>query len=362
MRSSFRTAVVTLLTATALAGCGGNAAAPDDWAVAEKIVAALQAACPMAAPSDEDARALCSANLSADKYLSSVMKNPIMWGGQKAGTSYHPEESNMNYFNTFVWRRMYLSLMMFSGEPTIEQTADGLTVVHMPLQFRNDLEIGSYPYPFWHSQNKWNAYQLAREFVMVIQNGKWFGAMRSVDQDTTRAKVPHTWSGQWQWSDGGTRDAVRLAVLVPVVEEQPNVARLDAAYRALSDGLRAQSCMQCHAPDNHAAITPLEFFNFPNQALTARDSIIARLQLNDMPPAANDLGFEPRDRERHGPARAGRPGTRIQGGGRRGPEVRGRRTDSSRSRPDQGGDHARAFDGSLAGSRCASGRGFIGRV
>ena len=35
----------------------------------------------------------------------------------------------------------------------------------------------------------------------------------------------------------------------------------------------------------------MEFFNYPPQALVARNSIIARLQQNNMPPAANDLGI-----------------------------------------------------------------------
>jgi hypothetical protein len=294
MRSLFsRTALITFLPLAAMAGCAnGTAAAPDDdRAIAQKVVDALVAACPMAAPSDENARALCAASLSDNKYLAGVMQNPILWGGQKAGTSFHPEESNMNFFNTFVWRRMYLSLMMFTPDATIQQTADGLTVVHMPVLFRNELEIGSYPYPFWHSQSKWNSYQLAREFLVIIQNGKWIGAMRSADQDPARSNVPHTWSGQWHWEEGGAEMPYVSLYSYLLSKDNPNVARLDTAYRALSDGLRAQSCFMCHSPDNHAGITPLEFFNYPPQALTARNSIIARLQRNDMPPAANDLGL-----------------------------------------------------------------------
>jgi hypothetical protein len=288
-----RISLAALVPLAAMAGCGGATTPLDDRAVAQKVADALFAACPMADPSDEDARALCSAKLSDNAFLADVMQNPILWGGQKVGTSFHPEESNMNYFNTFVWRRMYLSLMMFTGTSTIEQTSDGLTVVHMPALFRNALEIGSYPYPFWHTQKKWDSYQLAREFLVVIQGGKWMGAMRSADQDATRPKVAHTWSGQWHWQEGGVEMPYVSLYSYLLSPTNPHVSRLDTAYRALSDGLRSQSCFMCHSPDNHAGITPLEFFNFPNQALTARNSIIARLQRNDMPPAANDLGLAP---------------------------------------------------------------------
>jgi hypothetical protein len=275
-------------------GCAGTDRVPSataDRDLAQQIAETLIAACPMASANDEQARAQCAANLSDNKALAAVMKNPFLWGGQKAGTSYHLEESNMNWFNTFVYRRMYLSLMMFPGDMNIEQTSDGLTVVHLPVMFRNQLDMGSYPYPFWHSQKKWDSYQLAREFIMVIQNGKWIGAMRSADQDASRPEVAHTWSGQWQWEAGATQMPYVSLYKYLLSDRNPNADRLDSAYRALSDGLRSQSCMMCHSPDNHSGITPLEFFNYPNQALVARNSIIARLQQNDMPPATNDLGL-----------------------------------------------------------------------
>jgi hypothetical protein len=71
----------------------------------------------------------------------------------------------------------------------------------------------------------------------------------------------------------------------------PHVERVDAAYRALSEGMRNQSCFMCHSPDNYAQSTKLEFFNYPNQALYARNDIITDLQKNAMPPAANTLGL-----------------------------------------------------------------------
>ena len=73
--------------------------------------------------------------------------------------------------------------------------------------------------------------------------------------------------------------------------DNPHAGRLDSAYRSLSDGLRGQSCFMCHSPDNHANQVQLELFNYPNQALNSRNSIIRDLELNTMPPANNDLGL-----------------------------------------------------------------------
>jgi hypothetical protein len=277
-----------LLAATA---CDGAAGPDADVAVARQVAEALTASCPLAAPSDETARASCAAALSGDKALAAVMNEPFLWGGQKAGTSYHLEESNMNRFNVFVWRRMYLSLIMFPGDWTMERTADGLTVVHLPARFRNELEPGSYPYPFWHSEKKWDSYQLSREVILVIKDGKWVGAMRAADQDASRPRVAHTWSGQWRWQQGDAQMPYVSMYSYLLSPDNPNTQRLDTAYRDLSNGLRAQACFMCHAPDNHANLAQLEFFNYPNQALYSRNSIIQQLEMNAMPPAANDLGL-----------------------------------------------------------------------
>jgi hypothetical protein len=295
MKTTTKMRPLGMAAIVALLGAGTaceSAPAPDPSVVTARLVAdKLVAACPLAAPSDETARASCAAALSGDKELGAVMNEPFLWGGQTAGAGYRLEDSNMNRFNVFVWRRMYLSLMMFPGGWTMEQTTDGLTVVHIPVSFRNALAPGSYPYPFWHSAKKWDSYQLAREVILEFRDGKWIGAMRAADQDPSRPRVAHTWSGLWRWQEGDAQMPYVSLYSYLLSPENPNTARLDAAYRELSNGLRAQACFMCHSPDNHASQTQLEFFNYPPQALYSRNSIIEQLQKNAMPPAANDLGL-----------------------------------------------------------------------
>jgi hypothetical protein len=263
----------------------------DDLTLATQVSDALIVACPVAAADDEDARHMCAARLSEDKFLGSVMREPFMWGGLKAGASFHPEESSLTKFNVFVWRRMYLSLMMFTGQRRIEQTADGLTVVHLANQFRNGLQMGSYPYPFWHAKKKWDSYEMATEVLLIFQGGQWVAAMRGTDQDPARPHVAHTWSGQWQWETGGQAQPYVSLYSYLFSSANPHTQRLDTAYRALSESMRNQSCFMCHSPDNYAQSTKLEFFNYPNQALYARTDIVADLEKNAMPPSANTLGF-----------------------------------------------------------------------
>lgn len=293
MKTYRLTAVSGFLTLW-LASCADTVATPsmaDDQVLAEQIAAALIAACPMATTGDEAARGQCAANLSDNKSLASVMNEPFLWGGQKAGTSYHLEESPMNRFNIYVWRRLYLSLMMFNGESRIEQTPDGMTVLHLGTRFRNELEMGSYPYPFWHSKKKWDSYEQSEELLLIVQKGKWVGAMRSAVLDPTRPHVAHTWSGQWTWTEGTEEMPYVTLYKYLLSPKNPHTTRLDAAYRSLSEGLRGQACFMCHSPDNHAAMPQLEFFNYPNQALYSRSSIVDDLVANVMPPANNDLGL-----------------------------------------------------------------------
>jgi hypothetical protein len=127
--------------------------------------------------------------------------------------------------------------------------------------------------------------------LLIIQNGKWMGAMRGANQDTTRVEVSHTWSGQWHWEVGGQAEPYVTLYEYLFSPQNPNIARLDTAYRNFNDGLRQNSCLLCHSPDNYAAATQLEFFAYPNQALFSRNSIIANLEANTMPPANNTLGL-----------------------------------------------------------------------
>jgi hypothetical protein len=70
----------------------------------------------------------------------------------------------------------------------------------------------------------------------------------------------------------------------------PHVSKLDDAYRALEEEMRAHQCQTCHSPDNKDHMNPLELFNYPNQALTARHDLVTELTENTMPPP-NSMGI-----------------------------------------------------------------------
>src|SRR5438552_1679539 len=232
--------------------------------------------------------------------LKARMQEPFLWGGQKVAGDYDLEHSPSNRFNPLAWRKMYLSLFMFDGNNRVEKVGDQ-TIIHMPAQFRGQLDSGEYPYPFWHSEKKWDDYNYSTEVMLVYREGKLRGAFRSAVADKTRPKVVRTWDHKWHWfKPGATHEATQTEPRVTLYSslftpKNPHVKELDSAYRKLALGFNRYKCFECHTPANYAKMNMLEFFNYPNQALTGRNRIIAVLEDNAMPPI-DGIGA-PRDRQ-----------------------------------------------------------------
>ena len=282
-------AVRLSLMCIALGACQGEETMKQEE-LAMAIGKAIVAACPMASPADEDARMQCSAKLTALDIMRDAMDEPFLWGGQKAGKGYRLEDSDTTRFNAFVWRRMYLSVLMFSGEVKLESSGD-FTVIHLPMRFRNQLDMGSYPYPFWHSKKKWDSWQYSTELVLIMEKGRLKGALRSSNFDMTHDYANRTWSGQWRWKEGGQDMPFVSLYSFLLSPSNPHAAKLDTAYRDMESEMRSSSCLSCHSPDNLAKASQLEFFNYPNQALFSRHGIVMHLEKNSMPPKENAFGF-----------------------------------------------------------------------
>jgi hypothetical protein len=292
-----------LITCIALAALAACTARPADHELATSIAKGLVAACPAGgSPADEAARNDCAGKLTELAVLRDAMREPFIWGGQTAGAGYRLDMST-NKFNARVWRRMYLSTFMFGMDYTIEQPPGAnTTVLHIPVTFRGAMPAGAYPYPFWHSAKKWDAYNYSTTIHFIIQDGVVTGALRGTDQDTTRPKLAHDWDGLWQWEHDGVQMPYVSIYDYLLSKSNPYADKLNDAYRALEARMRQNNCQACHAPDNQGNSAQLEFFVYPNQALTGRHDIIAQLTRNEMPPKDNVLGLaagiaDPAERE-----------------------------------------------------------------
>ena len=283
MKPTYTIALVVLAACTAK---------PADHELATSIAKGLVAACPAgSSPADEAARNDCAGKLTELGVLRDAMREPFIWGGQQAGAGYRLDMST-NKFNARVWRRMYLSTFMFGSDYSIEQPpGSDTTVLHVPVTFRGAMPAGAYPYPFWHSAKKWDAYNYSTTVHFIIQGGVVVGALRSTDQDMTRPKVAHTWDGLWQWEQQGVQMPYVAIYDYLLSKGNPYADQLDSSYRALEARMRQNNCQACHAPDNQGNSAQLEFFVYPNQALAGRHDMITQLTKNEMPPRNNALNL-----------------------------------------------------------------------
>lgn len=255
-------------------------------ALAESLAAALIAACPPEQLEDADQRTRCADALTDAPILRASLREPYLrWGGQTPEAGFDLDRSNTTRLDPLVWRRLYLSTFAFPGESRVEQDGERY-IAHVAARFRNALDAGEYPYPFWHSQPKWQSYERTEELLFFIEGDRVSAVLRSAEQDPERPHSEREWDGHWQWnSERGEEPRVALYGFL-FAPDNPHVGALDAAFRSFSDKQREAACTSCHNPSNPSKINPLEFFNYPNQALTARHDLVTQLTANVMPPAS----------------------------------------------------------------------------
>jgi hypothetical protein len=276
-------AFCTLLM-TGTAGLVGVAQAPDEQTLASQFAQELIAACPVADPADATARDRSALLLARSSLVRDAFADTFLWGTQRAPGVIRPEESNLTRFSPLVWRKMYLSLFMFPGEFRVERV-EPYTVLRLACRFRNELDPGLYPYPFWHSPAKWQSWEECLELLFLFERGKVVAILRSAEKDPARPHVSRVWDGRWHW--GGARDQTEPRVALYrwlFTAGNPHVKALESAYRTLEEGMRGQSCTVCHSPNNAATMNPLRLLNYPNQALAERRTVVEQLEQNLMPP------------------------------------------------------------------------------
>lgn len=293
-----------VLTVTLFIGCTSRSPAEKsvvpaptlskDIEVATKLGKEIIAACPIVSDvKNLDAYNSCAENLSKLNILRDTMNAPFLWGAQKEPGNYNIKDSQTTAFDPLVWRRIYLATFMFKGEPKVEQV-NHLILIHLPTQFRNQLDIGAYPYPFWHSSKKWTSYQQTTELLLFMEQEKLNGALRSAVVDQQRPTVEHVWDGKWVWTDAhGNQPFVTLYTRL-FSPSNPHISEVDAAYRAFEVKMREHACFVCHSPDNASKQNPLLMLSYPNQALALRHETIRKIEEKLMPPPAGIIDAQER--------------------------------------------------------------------
>lgn len=279
-----RLALSAAVAAAAVLGCARPL--PTDTQAAD-LVAALAHACPMAAPGDVAAHDECRRNIGkgAD---ASMRDYSFLWGGDQPGVPM--KEKNTTIFRGDLFQDLYLTLYMFTGKYSVSTSPDGNKVVAVQAYFRNALPPGHYPYPFWHSDAKWTAYEKSNEIRFYFQSdGKIrFGGRSSGGSERERGPYAHVkppvFAGQWMWTDanGAMQPAVSL-FSDRYSRDNPNVAALDSAYKKFAITLRNADCLGCHAPDGHRKMHTLTLLQTPMHAATNIDEVLREVRDEKMP-------------------------------------------------------------------------------
>jgi hypothetical protein len=247
------------------------------------IAKAITAACPMAAASDGvPARDACAERLGKLAALQSVTGDSLLWGAA-AKNDYEPGHNKLTRLDALIWRKLYLSLFAFSGTHTVEHLANGDDLLRLDAGIR-PIAPEEFPYPFWHSADKWRDYQQSRQVGLLFRGGKLIAAYRNAAIDPDKPFTAKTWDGKWTWEIDG-KPGPRVALYAySLSKNNPARAELENTYRAFEAESRPYFCTSCHNPANPAATNPLVFFTHPSQALVARHDIVRKLEANQMPP------------------------------------------------------------------------------
>jgi len=261
-------------------------------AFAARLASELKTICPAAGAADQAAFDSCRQALFGDSFLRRGLSPVTLWGRMKNGDHQAAiKESTLTQFNPDVLAGMYLPLFMFNGKYTVSyEPREKMYLVGMEAGFRNRLQPGQFPYPFWHEANKWNTYQganLVKFWIdpnqVKIRVGQFTdkGAARSM---TGSKPVPHEFNGKWMWTDAQGHEQPQVTLFDGLFSrENPNLPKLDKTYRALALSLRDGQCMDCHVPNNPDGMKRIVLLQTPAHAAGEVRRIMKAVSEDRMP-------------------------------------------------------------------------------
>lgn len=260
--------------------------------VASQLVNELASICPMEDPSDLVAFDKCREGIMNSVVVSENMDDRILWGGKKANKTL--SETVLTEMAAPVWQSMYLSLMMFTGYSEVSfDKKENKVVLRAEARFRNQLMPGNYPYPFWHSDGKWKAYQGANEvvFFIEIEDAKVAAVVRS-PRGRKNPKLDSKFVGaltnfkedEWMWKDGKGELQPKVTLFDGLYSSKnPHLLSIESTYKSLALRMRNNNCMACHVPNNPEDAEKLLLLQTPAHAAGEIDDIIRTVRAGVMP-------------------------------------------------------------------------------
>jgi len=210
------------------------------------IVRQTATACPLASPADQLALDRCRASLYGDSALRKGLAPVVLWG-RPSPDGRRLRDTNLTQFAPDVLSGLYLPMFMLTGDYEINfDPTERLYRARVSALFRNALDLGQYPYPFWHDAKKWADYQAANEVTLWVDPAKvkvvimQFSARGKPDPRLTSVpRTPPAFDGKWMWTDTNGQSQPRPALFVGLMRgNNPYLAQLEGTFRDLAGELQ----------------------------------------------------------------------------------------------------------------------------
>jgi hypothetical protein len=302
VRTTARIAATAACAFVFSAFAAADITAGDTPARAEKAAAALAAdmarLCPVAGAADQAAFESCRKALYADSLFKRSLTDIVPWGRQR-DPALTLKESSLTQFAPDVLSGMYVPLFMFNGKYTVAPVQrEGLYQIRLQTAFRNRLQPGQFPYPFWHEAEKWSMYERANEIILWwdpkserVRFAQFtvFGpnpALQANEHVTQPA-----FDGKWMWTDAQGRTQPTVTVFDGLLRpDNPYIGQVQVAYKELALRLREGQCFDCHVPNNPDKAKRLVLLQTPMHAAAEIKRLMKSVREDRMP--RDEFGIE----------------------------------------------------------------------
>ena len=264
----------------------------------EKLAASMAAQfskiCPRATADDVEAHNNCTAGLRGASIIP-FSPSGLLFGDDQP--KLRLSKKHLTHFKPSIFQLMYLSLFTFTGRWSVDTVAqEDVGTVQLEAYFRNALPPGEFPYPFWHSADKWAAYEAANELRFYLNHdGQVFVVTRSrggseANRGPYAHVTPPAFDGNWQWTDASGQLQPHASLFSNRYSSaNPYLAPLEMAYREFAAQARKGTCLGCHAPNNQADMDHLVLLQTPLHASGEIDDVLEEVRSGKMP--QDDLGL-----------------------------------------------------------------------
>jgi len=298
-----RVAAVLVALGFACASSAQSVPRAEDMRRVEQLVATLaqEAAslCPLSDPGDQQALDRCRSTLFRDSYFKRSLGRIVLWGRPNPTPGGRLKDTTLTQFNPEVLAGLYLPMFMFNGRYHVEY--DGTEAryrTRLECVFRNNLQPGQYPYPFWHDAKKWNDYQRANgitlwidPYTLKIVIGQFSRQEGADPRLNTASRVPPVFDGNWMWIDDNGAPQPKPALFVGLFRpDNPYLDKLERTYKDLALAMRNGTCNNCHVPDNPDKMKRLVLLQTPVHAAGEIRRVMAAVRSDRMP--LDDTGIE----------------------------------------------------------------------